>query len=256
MMTLEAFTQILLMLLVVIPPMVINYYYNIKQNRNIVISMIRMIVQLSFVGLYLQFLYDLNNYIVNIIYMLLMILIASLNIIKTVELPRNKVLKHVVTSMVIPNFLLVVYFISVMESPSNALDAKYLITISGMLLGNVLSGDIIGLNTYYKGIKDNKKIINYKLSLGATRSQATKDYFSEAISNTIKPTISSIATIGLVSIPGMMTGQLLGGSVPITAITYQIGIMITIFVVRYLNVFLTILLTQNALFNKQDQLML
>lgn len=240
--------------LLVIPTLIINIKLDIKMNKQILISLVRMIVQLALVGLYLQYVFDLNNPFLNILYMLIMMIIATSSITKSTGLKAKKLFLPILLSMAIPNFFMVLFFNAYVIDLSNILDARYIITIGGMLLGNVLGGDIIGLTTYYKGISKNQNRVNYDLALGATRFQATKPYLKEAISASIKPTVASMATIGLVSLPGMMTGQILGGSLPIDAIMYQIAIMIAIYVTRYINIFGAILLSQKIMFDSKDQL--
>jgi len=149
----------------------------------------------------------------------------------------------------------VLFFNAVVINLDHVLDARYVITIGGMLLGNVLNGDIIGLTAFYKGIEENRNRVNFDLSLGATRFQAIKPYLKDAITASIKPTVASMATIGLVALPGMMTGQILGGSVPMNAIMYQIAIMLAIYVTRYINIMGAIMFSQNMMFDKKDQLL-
>ncbi len=91
------------------------------------------------------------------------------------------------------------------------------------------------------------------MSLGATQIQAIMPYIKNALISSIKPTVSSMATIGLVSLPGMMTGQILGGSVPVEAIMYQIAIMIAIYVTRYINILISIIFSNNYLFDEFNQ---
>lgn len=249
-----SYLGILYLSLLVVPTLIINNSLNIKLNKQIIISIVRMIIQLSLVGLYLQYIFDLNSPFLNVLYMLLMMLIATFSIKKSTGLHLKRLYMPILVSMALPNFLMVLFFNHFVIDLNNIFEARYIITIGGMLLGNVLSGDIIGLNTYYKGISDNINRVNYDLALGATRYQATKPYFKDAITSSIKPTIASMATIGLVSLPGMMTGQILGGSVPIDAIMYQIAIMIAIYVTRYVNIYGAIILSQRIMFDSSDQL--
>lgn len=245
---------ILYLSLLIIPTLIINMRLNIKMNRGILVSIVRMVLQLSLVGLYLQYIFDLNNPFLNVSYILIMMIVASISVSRSSNFKLRKMLLPIFISMVIPNLLMVLFFNAFVINLKNILEARYIITIGGMLLGNVLSGDIIGLTSYYKGIEKNKKIVNYDLALGATRFQATKPYLKDAISASIKPTIATMATIGLVSLPGMMTGQILGGSIPSEAIMYQVAIMIAIYVTRYINIFGVILLSQRIMFDSKDQL--
>ena len=242
--------------ILILPTMVINARLSIKNNKELIISVVRMVIQLSLVGFYLQYIFDLNNPYLNIAYMVLMLMVASVAITNNSGLKLKRLYLPIFISMVIPNVLMVLFFNKFVIALDNIFEARYIITIGGMLLGNVLSGDIVGLMTFYKGISANRKRVNYDLALGATRFQAIKPYLTDAIKAAIKPTVASMATIGLISLPGMMTGQILGGSVPTEAILYQIAIMIAIYVVRYVDIIGGILLSQRIMFDKRDQLII
>ncbi len=240
------------LLLLVIPTLIINLRLNININRALIISLIRMVIQLSLVGIYLQYIFDLNSTLLNISYIIVMMGVATFSIIHSTSLRLKHLFLPIFTSMLIPNLIILIYFNSFVIRLDHIFEARYMITIGGMLLGNVLSGDIIGLQTFYQGIKDQKDRVYYDFALGATRFQAIKPYLKRAISASVKPTIASMATIGLVALPGMMTGQILGGSVPLHAIMYQMAIMIAIFVTRYFNILLSILFSLPLVFDERD----
>jgi len=103
-------------------------------------------------------------------------------------------------------------------------------------------------------LKKNEREYLYSLSLFNNRTQALKPWFKESLVAAINPTLASMATIGLVSLPGMMTGQILGGSIPIVAIKYQIAIMGCIFYTEYFSVILSILFSLKTGFNAFDVL--
>lgn len=237
-----------------IPIVLINYRFGIGINKSLIISVLRMTIQLSLVGIYLQYLFDLNNGWLNIAYILAMMIVASISILRATKLRLSKLLGPMFLALMIPNIGMLLFFNYFVTGIDNILDARYIITIGGMILGNALNGNIIGVDAYYTRIRDNIEVVNYELSLGATRFEATKPFWIEAVKACVKPTIASMATIGLVSLPGMMTGQILGGSIPREAIMYQIAIMIAIFITKYFNIMLAIRLTQRSMFNKKDQL--
>lgn len=249
-----SYIGILYITLLVIPTLCMNKYLDIKMNKQIVISIVRMMLQLSIVGLYLQYIFDMNHSVVNILYLLLIIMVATISVIRSAGFTVKAMHLPIYISMVVPNILMVLFFNAFVIDLENIFEARFIITIGGMILGNVLSGDIIGLTTFYKGINQNRRQVNYELSLGATRMQAIKPYLKKAIVASIQPTVASMATIGLVSLPGMMTGQILGGSVPTEAILYQTAIMIAIYVTRYANIYVAIVLSQNIMFDRRDQL--
>jgi len=235
--------------LFILPIMYMNYRFKIKINKRILYAITRMTIQLTLVGLYLQYIFKWNHIVVNILYIILMMLVASLSIIKSVKLPYKKMLLPIFVAIFIPSMTILIYFNYFVVKADFLFDATYLITIGGMILGNVLNGIIVGMNSFYNGIVSQEKVYLYNLALGASKNQAKAPYFREAVYATINPTIASIATIGLISLPGMMTGQILGGSDPFVAIKYQIAIMLAIFIVKYFTIVLALWFCSNTMFD-------
>jgi putative ABC transport system permease protein len=89
---------------------------------------------------------------------------------------------------------------------------------------------------------------------GATRIEAVLPFLRESFKRAVIPTITTLGTMGLVSLPGMMTGQLLAGSFPVVVIKYQIAIMVAIVTAGALSLFLTLLLTTRYLFDERDNI--
>ena len=89
---------------------------------------------------------------------------------------------------------------------------------------------------------------------GATRNEALNPFMKDALKKAFNPTIATTAVMGLISLPGMMTGQILGGSDPSVAVKYQIMLLITIFSSAIMNVVLTILFSNRFAFDAFDNL--
>jgi putative ABC transport system permease protein len=130
------------------------------------------------------------------------------------------------------------------------LEARYAIAIAGMLLGNSLGGAIIGIGDFYKSIKRDDKRYQYMLAAGATRFEALASYIRSGITRALKPVLANMATMGLVFLPGMMTGQILSVEDPLLAVKYQIAIVIAIFVCITITVALSVLLTVKMSFDE------
>ena len=129
--------------------------------------------------------------------------------------------------------MLVLYF---MLQPTPTLSAQYLIPIAGMLLGNSLSGNIIALQRLSSAFDE--RIAEYEgaLALGATPKQASEGFIQDSLQTALAPILATMATTGLVTLPGMMTGQILAGADPVIAIKYQIMIMIAIFTMMNISI--------------------
>jgi len=242
------------LLLFLIPILFINTRLKLAINKTLITSIVRMCVQLGFVGIYLEFLFKFNSPVLNTIYLLIMISIACQSIIRTCHLKFKLFFMPMFFALLIPFTTILLFFNAVVAKIDNLFEAKYLIPIGGMLLGNCLRSIIIGLSSFYSGIQKDEKVYLYSISLLNNRILALKPYFLQSFSAAIAPVIASMATIGLVSLPGMMTGQILGGSIPLVAIKYQIAIMLSIFYTEYFSTILAIVFSLKSGFNEFDVL--
>ncbi len=240
--------------LLLLLPLTILVVMRIKLVKETIISVFRMSIQLALVGIYLKYIFEWNNYWINIAWLFVMIFVSSFSIIASNGVCKRIFIFPILGALTISLFVNVIYFNYFIVKIADIFNAKYLIPISGMLLGNSLKGNIIATNTFFDFFKSREKEYFFTLSLGASRQEALKPIVRDSIKRALKPTLASIATIGLVSLPGMMTGQILGGSVPLTAIKYQIAIMIAIFSTMAFSIFLVILFLKKVSFNKFDVL--
>jgi ABC-type iron transport system FetAB ATPase subunit len=112
--------------------------------------------------------------------------------------------------------------------PTPLYNPQYVIPIVGMLLGNCINGVSLSLNNMMNGVQEQGSEIEVYLAFGANSVEASSRIIREAVRVGAMPMLNSMAVIGIISIPGMMTGQILGGSSPMTAAVYQMLIMILI----------------------------
>lgn len=203
----------------------------------------RMTLQLLFVGFYLQVIFDLNNPWITGAWMLVMIAVADVSIIRGSNLKLSKLAGGLFLALSVGTFIPLLFFIFLVLRDPNSTNAQYLVPIFGMILGNCLRADIIGIRTFYESLLKREKTYLLKLAQGASIAEALHSFVRDACEAALAPTVATIATIGLVSLPGMMTGVILGGGDPMTAIKYQIAIMIAIFTGTALTVILAVKLT-------------
>jgi putative ABC transport system permease protein len=99
------------------------------------------------------------------------------------------------------------------------------IPLLGMVLGNSLTGVSLAMDSLLTDLDEHKDRIEMELSLGASRWEAARDPLSEAVRRGMIPILNSMTVVGIVSLPGMMTGQILEGASPLSAVKYQIVVM-------------------------------
>jgi putative ABC transport system permease protein len=235
--------------LLLIPPVAILLYLRVPILKETGIAVVRMTLQLLFVGLYLQVVFRLNNPWLNLGWLLVMVGVADGSILRGCRLRLRRFALPLFMALLAGTAIPVLAFVGPILQRPNWLDAQYVIPLAGMVLGNCLRADIIGLKHFYEGIGKDEKAYHQSLAQGARLQEALHPYFRDALQAALLPTVATMATIGLVALPGMMTGVILGGADPFTAIKYQIAIMIAIFSGTAITVFLAIWLTVKSSFS-------
>ncbi len=139
------------------------------------------------------------------------------------------------------------------ESPFNP---QYVIPIAGMLMGNTMTGVGLGVRSFRAGLKDQRRRIAALLNIGAPPRDILLPFVRQAMETALLPTLNSMMGMGIVSLPGMMTGQILSGTLPMTAILYQIAIMIAICAVVCLASFGALHFGYQTLYNERNQILL
>jgi len=229
----------------------------IPREKVILISSIRMTMQLIFTGYVLVYIFDNSNPFFTVLVIAVMEGFAIHNIYKRVKAKLSTKMKRIIAlSMISGTVLSILYFILVVIRLSPWYDPRYFIPIAGMIIGNSMTGISIGVNTLVDGIHKEKNLVEASLMLGAAPKMATKGIVDKAFDSAILPTINSMLGMGIVFLPGMMTGQILSGASPITAIEYQIAIMLGILGSVSLTVILFVQLGYKTFFNEHSQLCL
>jgi len=241
---------LLLGYVLLIVPMAFILYYRVKLLKPLTVSVVRLTLQLLLVGLYLQVVFRLNAWWLNVLWLILMLVAADISLVNSSRLKLRPFLLPVFVSLVIGTGAPLIYMLGVIVRLPNLMDARYFIPISGMITGNSLRADIVGLSSFYSSLHSQEKVFLSALAQGASLSEAVRPFLQKAYTASLAPTIATMATIGIVALPGMMTGIILGGTDPFVAIKYQIAIMMAIFSGSALAVILGILLTLRSSFDR------
>ncbi len=231
-------------------PALIIILFKIPIGKQLIIAIIRMIIQLLLIGIFLKYIFSVNNVFLTVGWFLIMILFASLSVINSSNLKLNGFFIPVFISFFIANGSVILFVNTFVIQLNDILAPQFLIVLGGMLLGNSLKGSIIGIRRFYSSIYRNENRYFFHLANGASAFELLGSYFKESIIEALKPTMATMATMGIVFLPGMMTGQIIGGITPIIAIKYQIVIMLAIFTATALSVSLSILFSVQSSFTE------
>ena len=216
----------------------------------------RALLQLLVVGYVLDIVFTLDNWLAVLIIIFVMISIAAVVARNRIDRKIPSILPTVWLSIFTSTFLTLSYVILVIVNPPTWYEPQYLIPLAGMLLGNSMNGASLAGERLVSAIKQNFLEIETHLSLGATPKQAIFSYQKEAIRTGLIPILNNMTVVGLVSLPGMFTGQVLAGTNPLNAASYQILIL---FAIALTNLIVTVLITEGVyrqFFNRDWQLKL
>lgn len=235
--------------------LIIVKWRGISREKQIILATVRMTVQLILAGYVLTYIFENPHPLLSLGFLCAMSLFSIHNIFKQVSQTLNKKIKRmVILSMLSGPMAALVYFNVVVIHFTPWYEPRYFIPIAGMIVGNAMTGVTLALKNLHDGISSNREKVEAMLMLGATPARAVKKYVDAAFDSAVLPTLNNMLGMGIIFLPGMMTGQILSGISPLIAIEYQIAILIGILGSVSLTVVLFIMLSFRAFFTKNAQL--
>ncbi len=199
-------------------------------ERKILFLGCRMTAQLLFIGLILRFLFARGSFLLIFLMSMVMLLAAG----REVQARQKRKIMGFsgylisICAMFVSSFSVTILALLVIIRIEPWYTPQYAIPLLGMLLGNTMSGISLALDRMTDQLYGRRNEVEQRLLLGQTWQQASRDIRSDCMRTGMMPIINSMAAAGLVSLPGMMTGQILGGTPPVEAVKYQILIMFLI----------------------------
>ncbi|MEG0472444.1 MAG: iron export ABC transporter permease subunit FetB [Solibacillus sp.] len=243
------YTSLSLTLLFVLIPLALSKALKLGLERDTTIATVRSVIQLLAVGYILNFVFESKSVIYMLLMISLMIVAATLNARKKGKNIPGITWKLVVTLLSVEAVVMSVLLgLQIMPATAN-----YIIPISGMMIGNSMVLCILFLNRFQAEIDANEHTIELILSLGGTPKQAIHQQLMDSIKASMIPTIESQKTIGLVQLPGIMSGQIIGGANPIEAVQFQILIIFALLTCATLSSIILGFLVYPTLFNERMQ---
>ncbi len=223
-------------------------------GKQLLIAGTRTVIQLFAIGFILDKVFTINRPLLVFLVLVMMALLAGWTISRRTKRTFPGILTTSILSITFPAFLMTGYAVFVVVHPPNWADPRYLIPLMGMVLGNSLTAISLAMDRFTNAMVENRSQIELLLSFGFDRYRATEAPLRDAIRTGMTPMINAMLVVGLVSLPGMMTGQILGGNSPGTAVRYQILVMFLLAGSTALGSALAVLLLRRRLLDSRDRL--
>jgi putative ABC transport system permease protein len=230
--------------------------YELRLQKDLALGTLRTFAQLFAMGYLLKIIFQINNlWLVLAIY--LCMTYFSVRIIK--GRVKEKSVNFLVPTMVSVtiSYSLVTYLVTGLIIGANPWwTPQYFIPIGGMVAGNSMNALAISLERFFSDLRTRKDEVEMMLCLGADFREASKEMFRNALKAGMIPSINSMMGVGIVSLPGMMTGQILAGADPVDAVRYQIVVMLMIVAATVLSSLLVLILVRRRCFGTAMNLLL
>ncbi|WML44708.1 iron export ABC transporter permease subunit FetB [Neobacillus sp. PS3-40] len=238
-------------LIFVLIPLILSKTLHLGLEKDTIIATVRSIIQLLAIGYILKFVFDSENIIYILLMVTLMIIAATQNARK-----KGKSIKGITWKVAVTLAFVEILTQSILLGFNiTPPEAQYIISISGMVIGNSMVLSILFLNRFTAEVETHQDKIELILSLGGTPKQAIHTLLNNSIKASMIPTIESQKTIGLVQLPGMMSGQIIAGADPIQAVQFQLLIAFLILTTASVTSVMLGFLSYPSLFNRCMQLL-
>ena len=198
--------------------------------RQMLVVGLRMVVQLLVVGLVLKAVFAAGSALVTLGLAAIMVAFAGREIWARQERPMRGVwgLGLGAGAMTLAGGLVIIFALTQQIGADPWWSPRFALPLFGMILGNTMTGVSLGLDTLSTGLWRESTAVEARLLLGATRWEATRSFAKRAMRSGMTPIINAMAATGVISLPGMMTGQILSGVDPAEAVKYQLLIIFLI----------------------------
>jgi putative ABC transport system permease protein len=202
----------------------LSVWLRLGLERQLAIAAVRLVVQLVAVGLILRAVFAFAHPAITLLVILVMVAIASREVAARPEQRLARFGNIVVggLSVALATFLTAILALTTAIRPTPWFAARYAIPLAGIILGSVLNSASLGLDSLLSGVVRERAAIEAQLALGATYTQAMRRLVRASVRRALLPILNQMAAAGVVTLPGIMTGQILAGMDPLEAAKYQI----------------------------------
>jgi putative ABC transport system permease protein len=196
-------------------------------HRQVTIAAARMVVQLLLVGYALRFVFALGSPAVTLLAVALMALIAAREVAVRPEQRLRRAGNYVISVLAVVSVTTITAVLALTTAirPHPWWMPQYAIPLAGIILGSVLNSASLALDHVLETVRRERAAIEAQLALGVPFPQASRPLLRSAIRRGVLPIINQMSAAGLITLPGIMTGQILAGLDPVEAVKYQILLM-------------------------------
>ena len=229
-------------------------WQRVDMTRDILIGAVRAVVQLVLVGYVLVYIFQLDSWPLVLLALLVMLVVATRTAVGRQIAKPSPVLHGIVGSAMLIGSVFTLIYVGAVVRMDPWYNPRYLIPLFGMIVGNAMNTAALAAERLAGEVDARRAEIETYLALGAAPAFATRVAVRRAIRASMIPMVNSLMVVGVVALPGMMTGQILAGASPLTAVRYQILVMFMLMAAVTITGTLVALQYRKSFFTASDQL--
>jgi len=249
-----SYWQLSLSVILVLITGVISALLGLGLIKSLLWGTLRAFIQLTLIGFILTYIFKLNTLAVIIPLVLLQCYIASREATRRIDKAPHNPLLASFFSLTASTFIVGLIVVVVIIGPDPWYKAQVLIPIFGMIMGNSMNAIALSLDRLYSEVHAHVEQVEQMLAFGASPWESIVEYLRKAVGAGMMPTINGLMIVGIVSLPGMMTGQILAGMAPDLAVRYQFVVMVMIAAATAIGCLTIVGLSYKRMFNSDGGL--
>ncbi len=248
-----AWTDIVLAFGLILIAAGLSRWQRVSLTREVFIGAARAVLQLVLVGYVLVYIFQLDKWYLVMLALLVMLGMATREAVAR-QVKRSSLLLGIVGGAMAAGSILTLIYVGTVVRMDPWYNPRYLIPLFGMIVGNAMNAAALAAERLAGEIDARRAEIEAYLALGAAPALAAREAARRAIRASMIPMVNSLAVVGVVALPGMMTGQILAGASPLTAVRYQILVMFMLMAAVAITGTLVTLQYRKTFFTPADQL--
>ena len=247
-------TDMLVSLSLVLAALVVSLRHGLALERTILWGVLRTVVQLAAVGYLVHAIFALDHPLPVMGLLIVMLLVAAWTATSRQPFARLPLYPLTLASLAFGAGVVIFLVVVVIVGARPWYDPRYMIPLGGMILGNAMNSTALGLERLERELRQGRRRVEAVLALGGSPAQAGAEAERQSIRAALIPMLNSMMVVGLVQLPGLMTGQILAGVDPLVAVRYQVLVMFMLLAGNALSTGVAVRHTRNRYFTAAWQL--
>lgn len=249
------YLSIVMGLLLALAPLGVLYRFVPLQLKTLAVALLRMLLQLGVVAVLMWLLWRYDIIWLSLLLVLLMATVATFMLLRRVKLKSEVLLLPVWAAMLITTIGVGGFVLFGILRPQSVLSIRWILPIAAVLLAHQLATGVVSLQTYFETLRNDSLTYYERIGNGASRLNALAPYIGRALESLVRPAAANLVVIGLLSLPVLLAGLMMGGLQPVDAVFIYAVLVVASIAASMVFLLLAVWLADRRAFDRRGQLL-